>query len=80
MAEYELTDRGLIAWLNDLHKGRHTGAAWRLFIDLFALASVVVSLSGLLILAAHAGKRAAVWPAVGLGVVVPALLAILFIH
>jgi hypothetical protein len=80
VAEYELTDRGWIAWLNDLHKGRHTGAAWRLFIDLFALTSVVVSLTGLLILAAHAGSRAAVWPAVGLGVVVPAMLVILFIH
>eukprot|EP01034_Spumella_vulgaris_P044964 gene44964-55965_t len=27
-AEYENTDRGWIAYLNDLHKGRNTGAAW----------------------------------------------------
>lgn len=79
-AEYELTDRGLIAWLNDLHKGRNSGAAWSLFIDLFALACVVFSITGLLILQVHAASRAAVWPVVGLGVVLPALLVILFIH
>jgi hypothetical protein len=27
-AEYEITSRGAISWLNDLHKGRNTGAAW----------------------------------------------------
>ncbi len=79
-AEYELTDRGLIAWLNDLHKGRNSGAAWSLFIDLFALSCVVFSITGLLILQVHAASRAAVWPVVGLGVVLPALLVILFIH
>src|SRR5690606_7576310 len=26
--EYESTDRGWIAYLNDLHKGRHSGEAW----------------------------------------------------
>ena len=31
--EYERTDRGWISYLNDLHKGRHTGAIWMAFID-----------------------------------------------
>jgi len=31
--EYESTDRGWISSLNDLHKGRHTGAAWSWFIE-----------------------------------------------
>ncbi|HEV7856369.1 MAG TPA: PepSY-associated TM helix domain-containing protein, partial [Herminiimonas sp.] len=31
--EYELTDRGWISYLNDLHKGRNTGTAWSWFID-----------------------------------------------
>ena len=79
-AEYELTDRGWIAWLNDLHKGRNTGEAWRWFIDLFAVACVVFSVTGLLILQVHATTRASVWPVVGLGVVLPALLILLFIH
>ncbi|NTV11560.1 MAG: hypothetical protein HGA47_12420 [Zoogloea sp.] len=78
--EYELTDRGWISWLNDLHKGRHTGAAWSWFIDLFGAACLLFSLTGLLILKFHAAKRPSTWPMVGLGVVVPVLLALLFIH
>jgi len=78
--EYELTDRGTVAWLNDLHKGRNTGVAWSWFIDLFAVASLVFSLTGLFILALHARQRASVWPLVTLGAVLPALLILLFIH
>jgi uncharacterized protein len=79
-AEYELTERGWIAWANDLHKGRNSGTAWSWFIDLFAVACVVFSLTGLLILQAHAANRPAVWPVTGLGLVLPLLLIILFIH
>lgn len=78
--EYELTDRGWVAWANDLHKGRNTGPAWSWFIDLFAVACVVFSMSGLLILQVHAANRPAVWPTVGLGVLIPVLIALLFIH
>ncbi len=77
---YESTDRGWIAYLNDLHKGRNTGQAWSLFIDLFALVCVVFSLTGLAVLWLHARERAAVWPVTGLGVLVPLLLAILLVH
>ena len=79
-AEYESTDRGWIAYLNDLHKGRNTGVAWNWFIDLFAVACLVFSFTGLFILKMHAGNRPWTWPMVGLGLVVPALLALLFIH
>ena len=78
--EYEHTDRGWIAWLNDLHKGRHTGTAWSWFIDLFSIACLVFSITGLLILQVHADKRPAIWPVVGLGALIPVLLALLFIH
>ncbi|AHV91105.1 PepSY-associated TM helix domain-containing protein [Bordetella holmesii] len=78
--EYERTDRGWISYLNDLHKGRHTGLAWSWFLDLFALACLVFSLTGLVLLKMHAGHRAATWPMVGLGVVIPVVLALLFIH
>lgn len=78
--EYELTDRGWIAYLNDLHKGRHTGPAWSLFLDLFAAACVLFSLTGLLILQLHARSRPAVWPLVAAGAALPVLLALLFIH
>lgn len=78
--EYEVTTRGWISYANDLHKGRHTGAAWSWFIDLFAAACLVFSLTGLLILKFHAASRPTTWPVVGLGVVVPILIALLFIH
>jgi hypothetical protein len=78
--EHESTDRGWLAFANDLHKGRHTGVAWRWFIDVFAAACLVFSVSGLLILKLRASKRAATWPVVGLGAVVPLLLVIVFIH
>ncbi len=79
-AEYELTDRGWISWLNDVHKGRNTGAAWSWFIDLFAAACLVFCLTGLLILKFHAVKRPLTWPVVGLGIVIPCVIALVFIH
>lgn len=78
--EYELTERGAIAYLNDLHKGRHTGAVWRGFIDLFSVACLVFALTGLLLLQRHAGRRPATWPTVVGGIAVPALLAFLILH
>lgn len=77
---YERTDRGWISYLNDLHKGRNTGNAWRWFIDVFALACIVFCVTGLLLLMRHAGHRPATWPTVALGLVVPVVLIILFIH
>lgn len=79
-AEYESTDRGWISYLNDLHKGRHTGTAWSWFLDLFAIACLVFCITGLLILKYHATHRPSTWPLVGIGFVLPALLALLLIH
>jgi len=80
VATYEKTDRGWIAYLNDLHKGRHTGVVWSWFIDIFAVACLVFCATGLLLLQLHAGNRPATWPITGLGLVIPVALAILFIH
>jgi hypothetical protein len=79
-ARYELTDRGWIAYLNDLHKGRHTGIAWSWFLDIFAVACVVFCVTGLVLLQLMAGQRPSTWPLVGAGLLIPLLLAILFIH
>ncbi|HNV09335.1 MAG: PepSY-associated TM helix domain-containing protein [Dokdonella sp.] len=78
--EYEKTDRGWISWFNDLHKGRNTGTAWAWFIDVFALACVVFSVSGFFLLQMHARQRPMTWPMVGLGLLVMVLIALLFIH
>ncbi len=78
--QYEKTTRGWISYLNDLHKGRNAGRAWSLFLDVFAFACLVFCLTGLFLLKLHAGGRVATWPLVGLGLVVPLLLAMLFIH
>ncbi len=77
---HEVTDRGWIAYLNDLHKGRHTGKAWSWFIDLFAGAAIIFCLTGLLLLQLHAKRRRATWPIVGMGLIIPTLLVVLFIH
>jgi hypothetical protein len=78
--KHELTDRGWVSYLNDLHKGRNTGATWSLFIDVFAFAALVFAVTGLFLLKMHATHRPATWPMVGLGLVLPLLIAILFIH
>ena len=78
--EWEDSDRGWIAWLNDLHKGRHTGAVWSAFIDVFAAACVLAALTGLLLLALHARRRPSTWPLVVAGVALPALLAVWAAH
>lgn len=46
---YELTENqmGVGAVINDLHKGRDAGAAWKWFIDVSAVLLVFISLTGL---------------------------------
>lgn len=78
--EYEHTNRGWVAYFNDLHKGRNTGEAWKWFIDIFAIATLVFCITGLFLLYFHARHRRMTWPLVTLGFIVPLLLAILFIH
>lgn len=77
---YERTERGWIAYLNDLHKGRNTGPAWIWFIDIFAAGCVVFCVTGLLLLQLHSKARPSTWPLVGVGLVIPLLLALFLIH
>jgi hypothetical protein len=76
----EATSRGWISYLNDLHKGRNAGDAWKWFIDIFAVACFLFALTGLLLLWLHAKKRPTTWPLVAMGLAIPAILAIIFIH
>ncbi|WP_430459977.1 PepSY-associated TM helix domain-containing protein [Thalassolituus sp. LLYu03] len=77
---YEHTDRGWISYLNDLHKGRHTGTAWQWFLDAFALLCLVFSLTGLWLLSRYARQRPGTWPVTLLGVVLPVIILILTVH
>jgi hypothetical protein len=76
----EATDRGWISYLNDLHKGRNAGTAWKWFIDIFVGACVIFSLTGLFLLQLHSAKRKSTWPLVAAGLAIPAAIAIFFIH
>ncbi|RII83297.1 PepSY-associated TM helix domain-containing protein [Neopusillimonas maritima] len=78
--EYERTQRGWVAYLNDLHKGRHTGTAWKWFIDLFAVASLIFAITGLFLLKLHGKHRPLTWPITGVGLLIPILLMLLLVH
>jgi hypothetical protein len=76
----EVSSRGVVAYFNDLHKGRNSGTAWFWFIDVFAAASLVFALTGLFLLQLHAAKRKSTWPLVALGLLIPTAIAVIFIH
>jgi uncharacterized protein len=76
----EVSSRGWIAYLNDLHKGRNAGSAWKWFIDIFVGACLVFTLTGLVLLWMHSKHRRSTWPLVGLGLLIPALIALFLIH
>lgn len=77
---YERSDRGWVAYFNDLHKGKNAGGVWGGFITVFGVACVIFSVTGLLILQVHARGRWKVWPLTGLGLVIPLLLMLLCVH
>ena len=79
-AVYDKTTRGWVAYLNDLHKGRNTGVGWKWFIDVFAAGCLIFTLSGLGLLYMYADGRKITWPLVGAGLVIPLILALIFIH
>ncbi|WP_404337016.1 PepSY-associated TM helix domain-containing protein [Sphingomonas sp. MMS12-HWE2-04] len=76
----ETSSRGWIAYLNDLHKGRNAGTAWKWFIDIFVFACLVFTLTGLVLLWMHSKHRKSTWPIVIAGLVIPALIALFLIH
>jgi hypothetical protein len=76
----ESSSRGWVAYLNDLHKGRNAGTVWKWFLDIFVLACVIFSLTGLVLLWMHSKHRKSTWPIVAMGLVIPALIAIFLIH
>jgi uncharacterized protein len=79
-AKFEATDRGWLAYFNDLHKGRNTGITWTIFIDVIAAAVLFFSLTGLVLLWIQARQRKSTWPLVGGGIALVTALMIFFAH
>lgn len=79
-AMHRRTDRGWIAYFNDLHKGRDAGAWWSWYIDLLAVACLVFSLTGLGLLWLHGSRRPSTWPLTSASLLLPVLVALLFVH
>ncbi len=80
LVHQEITRRGAISFLNDLHKGRHTGMLWVWFMDFFSVVSVIFCLTGLALLYVHARRRPSTWPVVAAGVLLPVVLILFFLH
>jgi len=79
-AKFETTDRGWVAYFNDLHKGRNTGITWTIFIDVVAVAVLFFSITGLVLLWIQARQRKSTWPLVGGGIAIVTALMIFFAH
>lgn len=45
-----ITRMGMVAIMNDLHKGRDTGEAWSVVIDVVSIATVFISVTGLVLI------------------------------
>ena len=70
---FHLSERslGVVAWANDLHKGRDTGQGWKWVIDFSAIFMTVISLTGLILLLFIKKKRAngLLWLVLGIGAI-----------
>lgn len=73
------TEDGTVAALNDLHKGRHSGAVWSRVVDVSALFLTVISLTGLGLVFFLKRLRVAALLTVCGGIVVAALIIRLFV-
>jgi hypothetical protein len=69
-----ITRMGLIAILNDLHKGRDTGQAWSRMIDVSAVLMCLVSLTGLLLILFLYKRRFSGLVVLGAGAVICVLI------
>jgi uncharacterized protein len=79
--KYELTEtrQGIVAVLNDLHKGRDTGSAWAWIIDVSAFLMTLVSLTGLVLIFFLQKRRMSGLIAVGIGAVLCWLVYLIWV-
>lgn len=71
---------GVVALLNDLHKGRDSGKRWGLLIDISSIFLTLVSLSGLVMLFFLRKKRISGLVLLGIGTAVCWLIYVIYIQ
>ena len=78
---YEISEikMGLMAVMNDLHKGRDSGEGWSWIIDISAGFLVLISLSGLILLCFMKKKRVTGFITVAIGLLICYLIYVLFV-
>lgn len=77
--EIEQTNNGLLALLNNLHKGRHSGIVWAWLIDISALMMALFTLTGIIILLQNAKHRRKASLILLVGSLTPIVLYLLFV-
>ena len=78
---YEVSEvkMGIMAVMNDLHKGRDSGKGWGWIIDISAIFLILISLSGLILLCFIKKKRVAGFITAGVGLLLCYLIYIVFV-
>ncbi|KQB98880.1 peptidase [Pedobacter sp. Hv1] len=79
--KYEVSEikMGIVAVMNDLHKGRDSGAGWSWIIDISAVFLVLISLSGLILLCFIKKKRVAGLVTGIVGLIICYLIYVIFV-
>jgi hypothetical protein len=78
---YEVSEikMGVVAVMNDLHKGRDSGSGWSWIIDISAVFLILVSLSGLILLCFIKKKRLAGFITAIIGMIICYLIYVIFV-
>jgi hypothetical protein len=79
--KYELSEikMGIVAIMNDLHKGRDSGSGWSWIIDISAVFLILVSLSGLILLCFIKKRRVAGFITGIIGLIICYLIYVIFV-
>lgn len=79
--KYELSEikMGIVAIMNDLHKGRDSGSGWGWIIDISAVFLILVSLSGLILLCFIKKRRVAGFITGVIGLIICYLIYVIFV-
>jgi hypothetical protein len=78
---YEISEvkMGIMAVMNDLHKGRDSGTGWSWIIDISAVFLILISLSGLILLCFMKKKRVTGFITAAFGLLICYLIYVLFV-